>query len=336
MAEIGSIFISAWVSSYHRPFAEKSFVVILMVDKKDRTHLKLLATVFLWASSYPLGRILASYEVPSVVVVTRLLVAFVFLICLARWRGELKWPVTVKQLALFFLLGFAGFCTHNYLMFKALEHTQASTGAVINGAIPIIVVLLDYLVFRRTVSGLAIIGILVGIAGTAIVVTHGDIVGAFSQGLGLGELLFLVAITGWAVYSIAVRPLFESLSPIMITAYTCLTGAILLAPAALHTLPQAVPLFYDWQVFGLALGQAIFVIGLGFLWFYEGVKSIGPARASVYINLVPVFAIILSAITIGEKPHVSLYIGAALILSGLFIVNYFQAKALLGKHNDSN
>lgn len=307
-----------------------------MVDKIDRTHLKLIVTVFLWASSYPLGRILASYEVPSVVVVTRLIVAFIFLVCLAQIRGELKWRITAKQLALFFLLGFAGFCVHNYLLFKALEYTQASIGAVINGAIPLIVVLLDYLVFRRTVSKLAIVGILVGIVGTAIVVTHGDVVAAFAQGLGLGELLFLVAITGWAVYSIAVRPLFESISPIMITAYTCLTGAILLAPAALNTLPQASALFYDWHIFGLALLQGVFVIGLGFLWFYEGVKRIGPARASVYINLVPVFAIILSAITIGEKPHASLYVGAALILSGLFIVNYFQAKAFLntGTHND--
>ena len=299
-----------------------------MLDSKDRTHLKLLATVFLWASSYPLGRILAAYEVPSVVVFTRLIVAFVFLVALAWVRKELKWSVTAKQIALFLLLGFAGFCVHNYLLFKALEHTQASTGAVINGAIPLIVVVLDYLVFRKTVGKIALVGILIGILGTAIVVTHGDIANAFSQGLGYGEFLFLVAITGWAVYSIAVRPLFASISPVMITAYTCLAGAILLAPFALHTLPQAHALFRDWHIFGLALAQAIVVIGLGFLWFYEGVKNIGPARASVYINLVPVFAIILSAVTIAEKPHESLYLGAALILSGLFIVNYFQAQAL--------
>ena len=299
-----------------------------MPGNADRTHLKLLATVFLWASSYPLGRILASYEVPSVVVETRLLVASVFLLVLARLRGELKWAISRRQIALFFLLGFSGFCVHNYLLFKALEYTQASIGAVINGAIPLLVVLLDYLVFKRTIRRLVVLGILVGVVGTAIVVTHGDIVGAFSNGLGLGELLFLVAITGWAVYSIAVRPLFASVSPVMVTAYTCIAGAILLAPSALYTLPQATPLFRNWPIFGLALLQAIFVIGLGFLWFYEGVKNIGPARASVYINLVPVFAIILSAVTIGEQPHVSLYIGAALILAGLFIVNFFQAQAL--------
>ncbi|MEM7467276.1 MAG: EamA family transporter, partial [Pseudomonadota bacterium] len=62
-----------------------------------------------------------------------------------------------------------------------------------------------------------------------------------------------------------------------------------------------------------------------FIWFYEGVKYIGAARTSVYINLVPVFGVLLSAITIGERPHLSLYAGGALILVGLAIVNYFHA-----------
>ena len=281
---------------------------------------------FIWASSYPLGRMLGEYEVPSVVVFCRLVVAFLFLIGFARFRGELKWRISGQQLALFFLLGFCGFCVHNYLMFKALEHIQASTGAVINGAIPLIVVLLDFLVFRKTINRIAFIGILIGIVGTAIVVSHGDIAAVIERGLGFGELLFLVAITGWAVYSIAARPLFATVSPIMITAYTCLTGAVLLAPAAITTMPLAGPLFADWQLLGAAILQAVFVVGIGFLWFYEGVKNIGPARTSVYINLIPIFAIILSAITIGEKPHASLYVGGALTLIGLGVVNYFQAK----------
>jgi len=291
---------------------------------------------FIWASSYPLGRLLGEYEVPSVVVFLRLVVAFAFLIRLAKIRGELNWQITASQMGIFFLLGFCGFCVHNYLMFKALEHTQAGTGAVINGAIPLLVVILDYLVFKRTISKFSLVGILIGIVGTLIVVTHGDISALWQQGLGFGELLFLIAISGWAVYSIAARPLFASVSPIMITALTCLTGAILMAPGAIHTMPQATALFANWQLLGLAILQAVFVIGIGFLWFYEGVKRIGPTRTSVYINLIPVFAIALSAITIGETPGASLYTGAAFILVGLFIVNYFQAAQTGGEPNIEN
>lgn len=293
----------------------------------DKTHLKLILMAFIWASSYPLGRILGAYEVPSVVVFFRLVVACSFVFALAYWRGELRWQLNVKQVALFFLLGFAGFCVHNYLMFKALEHTEASTGAVINGAIPLLVVILDYLFFKKTIAKATFAGIAIGIFGTLVVVSHGNLTTVFQQGLGYGEMLFLIAICGWAVYTIAARPLFGDVSPIMITGNTCLTGAILLAPAAISTLPQAAPLLRDWPVLGLAVLQAVFVVGIGFLWFYEGVKKIGPTRTSAYINLIPVFAIGLSAITIGETPGPSLYFGGILILAGLFIVNYFQARA---------
>ncbi|MGR8950518.1 MAG: DMT family transporter [Gammaproteobacteria bacterium] len=324
-----------YLASFRHIIAAPSVIVtkpltVSLPDKRDRTHLKLIAMAFIWATSYPMGRILGDYEVPSVIVFCRLVAAFVFLIWFANFRGELKWSITAKQLALFFLLGLCGFCIHNYLMFKALEHTQASTGAVINGAIPLIVVILDYLVFKKTITKMTFIGILIGIVGTAVVVTHGDFQSVIDHGLGFGELLFLIAISGWAVYSIAARPLFGSVSPIMITAYTCLTGAILMAPAAIVTMPLAKPLFIDWHLLALAILQAIFVVGLGFLWFYEGVKNIGPARTSVYINLIPVFAIILSALTIGETPHASLYLGGVLTLTGLVVVNYFQAKVAEG------
>ncbi|MEM7468056.1 MAG: DMT family transporter [Pseudomonadota bacterium] len=216
------------------------------LDQAKNIHIKLITMALIWGSSYPMGRVLAQYEVPSLIVFSRLVLAFLFLIAFARWRGELKWAITKNQIALFFLLGFSGFCVHNYLLFKALEYTEASTGAVINGAIPLIVVMLDYVFFRRTVRALALFGIMVGIVGTAVVVTHGDWAFVLSKGLGFGEFLFLVAICGWAVYTIAARPLFATVSPIMITAYTCLTGAILLSPAALSTLPAAGQLISDW------------------------------------------------------------------------------------------
>lgn len=280
---------------------------------------------FIWASSYPLGRLLAEYQVPSVVVFLRLIIACGFLLCLAKFRGELRWQISVRQVMLFFLLGFSGFCVHNYLMFKALEHTQASTGAVLNGAIPLLVVILDFLVFRKTISRLALGGIAVGLFGTLIVVTHGDINSIMHQGLGIGELLFLIAISGWAIYTISARPLFEHISPIMITAFTCMAGAVLMAPGAIYTLPQAGPLFANWPLFSLAILQAVFVFGIGFLWFYEGVKKIGPTRTSVYINLIPVFAIMLSALAIAERPGPSLYVGGGFILVGLLIVNRWSS-----------
>ena len=78
-------------------------------------------------------------------------------------------------------LSLSGFCLHNYLIFKALGHAQANVGAVINGAIPIIVTVLDFLLFGRRLSGLAVFGVVLAFVGTAVVVRHGSF-GVFLNG----------------------------------------------------------------------------------------------------------------------------------------------------------
>ena len=166
-------------------------------------HLKLVVVAIVWATSYPFGRYLASYEAPEALVIVRAFVAFLFLALIAGHRRALRITITLPVLRQFLLLGLCGFCGHNYLLFSGLEHAQANTGAVINGAIPVAVVILDFLFFRQRVARRALVGIAISFLGAATVVTHGDLVGALQGGIGYGELLFVFAITGWAGSTIA-------------------------------------------------------------------------------------------------------------------------------------
>ena len=129
----------------------------------------------MWATSYPLGRYLAEYEAPQAIVVVRASIAFLFLFFIALRRRQARIELTPRVLSQLIVLGISGLCVHNFLMFEALEHTQANTGAVINGAIPIVVMILDYLIFRRTIGRLSILGVGISFSGAAVVVTHGDL-----------------------------------------------------------------------------------------------------------------------------------------------------------------
>lgn len=287
-------------------------------------HLKLVTMAAFWASSYPLGRYLAQYDAPAAIVFFRLLIACVPLCFIAYSRGQLTVRLSARQVGLFLVLGFSGFCVHNYLMFKARQYTRANTGAVINGAIPIMVVLLDFLCFKRKLSRFGLVGVAFAFFGTVIVVTHGDLRRALAGGIGFGESLFIVAISGWAVYSIAARPLLAALPPAVVTAYACLAGLLLLAPGTLVNISAALPLLSEPKIVAILVVQALLSITLGFLWYYEGVNAIGPLNAAVYANLVPVFAVILSAITIRELPDAPQLIGGALVIGGLVIVSRSQ------------
>ncbi|MEQ8495283.1 MAG: DMT family transporter [Gammaproteobacteria bacterium] len=291
-------------------------------------HIKLVLMGLMWATSYPLGRWLASYEAPQAIVALRALVAFGFLACIAWRRRELAVPFSSRLTGHFLLLGFCGFCLHNFLMFEALEHTRANTGAVINGAIPVVVMTLDYLVFRRTIARAAVAGVAASFIGAVIVVTHGRLVSLVDGSLGYGELLFLIAITGWSCYSIIARPLLERLPALAVTTWACLAGAVLMLPWMFVYFEQARALLADPVIVVVLLVQGILTMGLGFLWYYEGIRALGPMNASVYINLVPVFGVALAAVTIGELPDLPLLIGGAGVVGGLLVVNRAEARRL--------
>jgi drug/metabolite transporter (DMT)-like permease len=206
-------------------------------------------------------------------------------------------------------------------MFSALKYTEAGTGAVINGAIPVLVICADYLLFRYTVSRSALLGIALSFVGTVIVVTHGDLFGTFSEGVGRGEGLFLIAILGWTGYTIFGRGLLSTFPAVTITAYSCLAGAILMIPIVLADLPAAYRLLNNSQNITILVVQGALTMGVGFLWYYEGVQKLGTATASVYLNLVPVMGVVLAMVTLGEIPGIDLLVGGSLVVVGLIFAS---------------
>ncbi|MEC9248995.1 MAG: DMT family transporter [Pseudomonadota bacterium] len=282
-------------------------------------HIKLIIMSLIWATSYPLGRWLAAYGAPEAIVVSRVFIAFLFLCLMAKVRNESPMSLSIPLVLQFFVLGFFGFCVHNYLMFEALEHTQAGKGAIINGAIPAIVMLLDFLVFRRRIGMLSFLGVGLSFFGVLVVVSDGRFVNLLYFGLGRGEILFLVAILGWSLYSIIARPLLELYRPIWVTAYPCLCGAILMLPFLFANLEAAIAILSEPFVVFILLVQGILTMGLGFLWYYEGIKYLGPVNTSVYLNLVPVFGVTLAFFAVDEIPSFSVFVGGGAVVAGVWL-----------------
>ncbi len=263
---------------------------------------------------------MAHFEAPSVIVFCRLAVGFVALAAIANHRGQLAIKITRVHIVQFLFLGLTGFCVHNYLMFKALEHAQANTGAVINGAIPIVVAVLDFLFFGRRLTGVAIFGVLLAFVGSATVVSHGEFGKLLDGRIGYGEMLFLLGVIGWSVFTIASRELFGSMPPLTVTTYAALAGLILLLPGVAMNVDTVVAVVSDPTLILILCIQSLLSISLGFVWFNEGVKVIGVANASLFLNLVPVFGVILAAITLAEIPDGPLLIGGAMVIIALLLV----------------
>lgn len=283
-------------------------------------HLKLLLATVFWGATPTIGRMLARYEAPFVVVCGRFLVAALFLLWFVAAARQFV-PVPRRQWWRFAVLGATGILLHNGLMYKGLEYTSASTASIILALIATQIVLLDIACYRRLPDRLALAGVALAFAGTAYVITGGDPTELMAMNFGIGEALIFLSGLSWAVYSIVGRSLLEELSPLIVTTYATLAGVVMLLPSLVLAPAATLAIAHDPLAVGLMFFLGFVGSALGFLWYYQAVVSIGTVGTAVYLNLVPVFGVLCANLFLDEPIDTALLVGGALVLAGLSLVN---------------
>ncbi len=279
----------------------------------------LLATVF-WGVTPTIGRVLASYEAPIVVVCARFLVASLFLAWfLASARQFVRVPR--RHWWRFALLGLSGIFLHNGLMYKGLESTSATTASIILALIAIQVMVLDVVCYRRIPDRLAVLGVVLAFLGTSYVLTGGSPAGAGALDLGWGETLIFLSGLSWAVYSVVGRDLLEEYSPLLVTTYASLAGVVMMLPFLFEQPSVTLAIARDAHALGLIFFLGYLGSALGFLWYYQAVASVGTVGAAIYINLVPCFGVLSAALFLGERIGPAVLVGGLLVLAGVMLVN---------------
>ena len=163
-----------------------------------------------------------------------------------------------------------------------------------------------------------LVGSIISFIGVLLIITDGQLGEAMKSGIGFGEALFLVAIVGWGFYSIIAKPLLDKNPAIWITAFPCLFGGILLMPLLMQNLENSMIMLTNRHVVLVLVAQGLLTMGLGFLWYYEGIKELGTASASMYLNLVPVFGTGLAYILVNEQLSKTIILAESSLSSVLF------------------
>ena len=299
-----------------RPFREPAFCHASGMS----IHLKMsLATVF-WGTTPTIGRVLSEFEVPFVVVFGRFFVAGIFLLAFLAATNSFA-PIPRRHWPRFLALGATGMLLHNGLMFKGLEYTDAMTTSIILGLIAAMVLLLEALVYRRRPDRLAIVGVLLGFAGTAYVLSGGRPAEILSLRIGLGEALIFLSALSWAAYSVLGGRLLEEFSPLLVTAVAIWVGTGMLFPFVFENPAGSWALATDGRAWLLMFLLGFVGSALGFLWYYEAVVELGGVGTALYINLVPIYGLISAALFLGESFRTEILIGGLTVVAGLMLVN---------------
>jgi drug/metabolite transporter (DMT)-like permease len=205
------------------------------------------------------------------------------------------------------------------LVLIALTRTSAINVSLINAVQPTLTVLFAWILFHEPLSRWRALGVICGISGVAIMVTRADLAVLARLDFLSGDFIALLAMCGFAGYALNLRRLPRELG--VVTALFAITtcGTLMLLPFYLwETLTvQAVP--FTATSIGVILSLALLVTVFGNLCWYAGNRIIGPSRASIFINLIPVFGIVLAMVFLGEQLHSWHIAGGVLVILGLVL-----------------
>jgi len=287
-----------------------------------RIYLKLFSMALVWGGTFIAGRLVAGSLGPYAASFLRYALASVVLVWyLRRTEGPLGLPPRGTGLPVV-VLGLTGIFTYNVCFFKSLGLINAGRAAVIVATNPIFIALLAAALFDEHLTKAMGAGVLLSVTGAVVVVTRGDVASLVLGGaIGWGELFVCGSVASWVVFSLVGKVVVGRLSPLRSITYASVVGTVALAGPALADGLVTALVTTPLHVWACVAYLAIFGTVLGFLWYYEGIATIGPSRTALFINFVPVSAVALGFLVLGEPVTPSLLAGTAMVTAGVYLTD---------------
>ncbi|MCK4258198.1 MAG: DMT family transporter [Halanaerobiales bacterium] len=235
-----------------------------------------------------------------------------------NWRLERHlWPKVI-------LLGVVGMFGYHILFFTSLKYTTAINSSLIGATNPLLTTILAAIFLKEYLSMKRIGAILLALCGVVLTVTNGDLNVLLNFSLNYGDIIMLLAVICWAVYSIMSKKVMSQVTPLKLTAYIFLVCLVMLIPFMIWEkiwmqLPEIT--FKGWAA---VLYMAVFPSVLGYLIQLTSIQQIGASRTAVYINLVPVFSMALSYLVLNELISGLKILTAGMIIMGVYLNSRFK------------
>jgi len=286
------------------------------ISPNIKAYLLLTATTLCWGANAILGKIAVGEISPMLLVTLRWLSVVILLLIFARKYLIQDWPILRHHLRYICLMGTLGFTAFNALFYVAAHSTTAINIGILQGSIPVFVILGTFLLYQFRITMVQASGVAITLVGVITVASGGDITLLAGLSINRGDLYMLIACLFYAGYSIGLsrRPAVSALglfSSIAIVAF--IVSLPLLAIEIAGNKFQA-PTTTGWIVVALV---SILPSLIAQVFFMHGVSLIGPGRAGVFVNLVPVFTSIMAVFFLQESFELFHAVSLGLVLGGI-------------------
>jgi drug/metabolite transporter (DMT)-like permease len=286
----------------------------------------LTLTTLFWGGNVIAGKLAVGHIEPNALMILRWSGALLVVLPFAIKPLRRDWPAVRDKCWLFFFYGAVGFATFNVLVYVAAHYTSGVNTSIEQVSVNIFVMLLNFVLFRTRVAWLQLVGVLLTIIGVAITASHGDLGRLLTLEVNVGDLMVITASFAYAAYSITLRykPRTHWLSFLAASVFAAIIASFFYQQvigggiaAFFEQLPHITPT--GWAIVAYTV---LFPSVISQILYVRGVDLIGSNRASLFVNLIPIFGTIGSVLVLGERLEGFHLLSAGLVIVGIVMAEY--------------
>lgn len=284
--------------------------------KQWKIYTMLIFVMFTWGANVSLLKYMVEEVAPVTLTSFRILVAGIAVV-LILWKMKLLRKPTTSEWKYILLGTLTNVVAHHYFLNMGLSITSATHGGLILGTGPMLTASFAAILLRYFPSKIQWLGLVLGLAGIAVSI----LIGSETMGANLGDFYVFLSIIVQVLSFMVVSKAAKTLDPRLLTAYMLIIGAAILTVISFIQEPGAIKQFSSattnfWVIFFVS---AIICTAVGHLMYNYAIGQAGPTKAAIFMNLNPLFSLIISALFLGEVLHINHFLGLILIVAGVML-----------------
>ena len=288
----------------------------------------LIATNLMWAGNNIASRVAVGNISPMTLTFLRWVLVCAVLAVVSRRELIAAWPQLKPRLVFLTVMGAAGFTGFNIPFYWAAHHTTAVNMTILQGAMPALVLVGALAVFRTPITLVQALGTAVTLVGVAVLATRGDLAHLSALAFNAGDLGMLFACTLYSGYTLGLRNRPKVSGMAFFTALA-VVAMVTSAPFMLVEIARGDVLWPNGIGLACIVYIAILPSFLGQVLYLRAVELIGPSRAMLFINLVPVFGSLMAVVLLSEPFGLYHAVALTMVLGGILLAEFHQIVAAL-------
>ena len=283
--------------------------------------LLILAALF-WSGNFIVGKFAYLFQVPPLTLnVLRWISVWLILMPFTYEEIKNNLPSIKKNWLVISFMGVITISTFNSVVYYALNYTKVINSVLVLAAIPVATIIFSSLMKIEKTNIFQLLGLFLSIVGIGSIISYGDFQNIIELNFNKGDLLMLVCVICWALYSTLLKKYKFKFSQFTLIQLMVSAGILFLIPQFFYEQSNNLEINFNKAFFVILIYVVLFPAIAAYYCWQKGVEIIGPNRASMFIQLMPLFSAIMAIIFLNEKFELFHFVGASFIVLGIYLSN---------------